>query len=279
MFDALNLLTPHSILSAMSNAANAAQGATQSEVRGQFFTRVAALQPLPSLHRPGETGARPRCDLDEPLVQRTASYVMRESTKSGCSAVPCEKDAILRLYDEARAVLAGFHPDIVPSIDLLVHTFLFVGLSTPSYGGASFAELPGLVWIRPDPHWTPESLAESMLHEGVHQAVFLLDMAFGLFEEAAFAEDERFPSAVRAIYPSGQEPLRTFWATYHAACVARWLIAFFEHVGADERAAAFRTALSASLPLLQARTHLLTVPGRMLLASVADELQLPSGRG
>jgi hypothetical protein len=160
--------------------------------------------------------------------------------------------------------LRDWDAEVSETVCTLVPMVLAVDLASGRAGGASLSDLPAVVWIRPGGSWRAEDAAESLLHEAVHQSLFLHDAVYGIFEEQAFVDPPKVPSAVRSIYPSNQEPIRTFWAAFHALFVAQWLEVWFR-----ERkpllAKQFERAIAVSRPHLMGHAELLTPLGRWLL--------------
>lgn len=168
------------------------------------------------------------------------------------------------LVREGLQMLRDWDALVTETVCTLLPVVLAVDLASRRAGGASLSNLPAVVWIRPGDHWQAEDAAESLLHEAVHQSLFLQDMVYGIFEEKAFVDPPKVPSAVRSIYPSNQEPIRTFWAAFHALCVAEWLLVWFRE-RKPSLAEQFNKAIAMSRPHLMAHAHLLTPLGRRLL--------------
>lgn len=243
--------------------------------RRAWFSWWAPKQSVPTLFQPESPRPLLRWRFDDPLLRSTAiAFATRCHSGAVLPLVEPQADLAQGLFEEATNVLRTWRADVATAFEVLVHTLLLAGAPSGSYGGASLADPPGVVWVRPDPAWRPEDLAECLLHETVHQAVFLHDLAHGLLTDHAFDESRRVPSAVRSVYPSGQEPLRAFWAAYHAALVAAALIPFLSAVRKHERSAQFRRALSASLPSLL-DSDMVTLAGLSLLREAVEPALSP----
>jgi hypothetical protein len=158
------------------------------------------------------------------------------------------------------------------SVQILLHTICLSSVRSGEVGGASFLNLPGLVWMRPGINWSPDVYGESLFHELIHQAVNLYDGVIGLISDLGYREQVELPSAIRRIYPSGQKGLRPFWGAFHAALVAWWLVSFFKEVDNDEKAEIFSVSLHESLPALLTKPKLLTQLGSELLTEMMDRL-------
>lgn len=168
------------------------------------------------------------------------------------------------LIDAGMALLQAWRPEVAASVRLLLHTVLVIDTDLGSCGGASNPMLLGMAWLRPGGRWGPEQVAESLLHEAVHQALFIDDAVEGIFSDAAIDSAPEVLSAVRTVYPSSQEPIRTFWAAYHAACVAMWLARWSAHRALPLQQP-LQDALRRAIPPLQQHRHLLLPRGQALL--------------
>jgi len=257
------------ILAAMARIGKATVDGRSRSIREGYYRTLGNLQPVPSLFVPSNGGIRIVTRVREPAVAEVLAHFTAGVQGQG-QLLACEGDAQFeKKVAEAYGILAGLSANIPLALDLLVHTVLFFRHDKPSYGGASLADVPGVVWIRPDPEWGASEFAECVLHEAVHQSVFLFDLALVFLRDAAYHDSARVPSAVRSIYPSGQEPLRLYWAAFHAAIVAWWLDAYFTYLGQHRRAWQFREALQNSLPFLWEREDFLTAHGRAVLDALA----------
>lgn len=176
---------------------------------------------------------------------------------------------LLILHREALALLDGERPNFAAAFHQLVSFVIYDTSGHGALGGASFGQCISVIFVRPGRYWRAEDLAECLLHESVHQAMFLADLWPGLFTDAAFETELRLPSAVRTIYPSKQDRLRPFIPSVHAAVVAAELIQFFERRGRTEKADAFRVALHSSVPALLEHKELFTDAGCALLRAAA----------
>jgi HEXXH motif-containing protein len=161
--------------------------------------------------------------------------------------------------DAGFALLEEHDPDRAAVARLLVATL--VVLRRPGLFSASAISALGAVAVNPAPEWEAIDFAETLLHESVHQAVFLDEMVntlYGVDPKRLAADDALVLSAVR-------RTARPYDAALHAACVAvevLWL-----HAGRDdaERVAQWSTGLTDSVAQLTERRHLLSAHGNEVL--------------
>ncbi|WP_461481385.1 aKG-HExxH-type peptide beta-hydroxylase [Porticoccus sp.] len=249
----------------MRNGAGLCSTATPHTVRCAWFRQ---LLKLGAFNLPAEAYATNPVVLSDPgnaLCQTLLQSFTQQAPPAYRSVTTAHAQSLVR---RAFDLIALWRPGIAETVSTLCYFIVVVDVESGHCGGASQSDHPGVIWLRPGSHWGVEEVAESLLHETVHQALFLEDAVFGLFEEAAFDNPPSLPSAVRSVYPSNQEPIRTFWASYHALCVARWLSAWFTQRN-PMLAAQFQTAVSLSHPHLWQHQHLLTRRGQALLSNEA----------
>jgi hypothetical protein len=168
--------------------------------------------------------------------------------------------------DHALHEIDQWNPYAGRALRMLVHTVVAIEVDKTRAGGSSHSDAIGVVCMRTDSNWSVSDCAECLLHEAVHQALFMEDAVVGIFTEMAFVDPPMLPSAVRTIYPSNQEPFREFWAALHAFCVGCWLKTWFED-RRPSRAMAFEHALSDSQKYLRLYPQLLTARGRALVGA------------
>jgi hypothetical protein len=182
-------------------------------------------------------------------------------------------DARLRdAIGEGIDLLEQVYPQGAESARLLVGSFLFARQA--GSGGASLGDQLGVVWLNPPARWQAVDYAEAILHESVHQALFLHEMVNRVYVagiEQMEQEDSRVVSAVR-------RERRPFDASFHAACVATELRTLYAKLGNAERAEVFAAGLRQTLPELAELRHLLTEVGAAILDQMIAELP-PSRAG
>lgn len=268
MVDAfLSLLDNTYVLQAMAEGAELTEPHPKAAVQNAWFGRMCP----PALSEALDLDAAAPQVLTDPAdaLCRAILPRFRNAESKPEPLCPVEADRARGLVREGLQMLRDWDAPVTETVCTLLPMVLAVDLASGRAGGASLSDLPAVIWIRPGDRWQAEDAAESLLHEAVHQSLFLHDTVYGIFEEQAFLDPPRVPSAVRSIYPSNQEPIRTFWAAFHALCVAEWLAVWFRE-RKPSLAEQFDKAIAVSRPHLVAHAHLLTPLGRRLLGGGHD---------
>jgi hypothetical protein len=263
----IELLQPSHLHSAM----RAVAGATAAAPRTAWFEWWRPRQAGPCLFDASISGATARWQSEDCAVRDSFALFAKRCGMGAFRALPSDvaNDASA-LLGSAMSMLRTWNAHVGAAVETLVHTVLLAAAPSSGYGGASLSDMPGVIWIRPDPTWRADQMAECLLHETVHQAVFLFDLALGLLADAAYDNEIRVPSAVRAIYPSQQEPMRAIWAAYHAVLVACAPIPFLRRVERHQEAAAFERALEMAVPWLLEPGAPVSEIGRAVLATATE---------
>lgn len=156
---------------------------------------------------------------------------------------------LLQQYDRETANIVG---DLIAQI---------IVVSAEGYCGGSFWHILGAIWMSPSSNWNATDYAENLLHETVHQAMFLEDMVNGLFAESP----AELACASAQITSSIRGTKRPYDYSFHAATVSVALIDFHERVGVQSRAAELCQPTLATLAELAERKHLLSPRGAQIL--------------
>jgi len=91
----------------------------------------------------------------------------------------------------------------------------------PGYTGGSASSWPGFVWLAPRASWTGRDCGEHILHEFVHQVLFLEDMVRTLFR---WDTSSSTPPAARLALSAIRGLPRRYDQSYHSAFVASGII-------------------------------------------------------
>jgi hypothetical protein len=181
-------------------------------------------------------------------------HVFSETSAIAATNLVAEGFDLLAQADRAGADAASF----LISCFILAHK--------PGCGGASLGNQLGVVWLNPPSTWVVLDYADAILHETVHQALFLEEMVRRVYvhPQDVMAQDENLVvSAIR-------QELRPFDASLHAACVAAELSAFYAAAGIKDRADSLAAGVSLTVPGLAGRAELLTDLGRRILTELEN---------
>ena len=80
---------------------------------------------------------------------------------------------------EALSLLEELDAAVARSLKTIVGALIFARRA--HFGGGSVSHLIGTIWLGPAPTWTPSDYAENLLHEYVHQCLFLDEMVNTIF--------------------------------------------------------------------------------------------------
>lgn len=135
----------------------------------------------------------------------------------------------------------------------------------PGYDGGSISSRIGLIWISPKPNWTPNDWAELLVHEFIHNVLFLEDMARRLF----LAGTERLSAPDVASLSAIRRTVRGYDKSYHSAFVAYGLINFHLRLGNNARAKALLDPLTICVENLIIKSALVSDNGFSHLKELA----------
>ncbi|MGB7923479.1 MAG: HEXXH motif-containing putative peptide modification protein [Pyrinomonadaceae bacterium] len=101
----------------------------------------------------------------------------------------------------------------------------------PDRAGGTVSCCIGLIWLSPSQKWNVQYYAEMLVHEFVHNSVFLEDMVHGVMPNPTLLEHEK-ALTISVI----RKTRRPYDKALHSACVAAALMYFYHRLG-DESAA------------------------------------------
>jgi len=150
-------------------------------------------------------------------------------------------------------------PPLAAGLGALLAEIVVVGKR--GTGACSSSAAVGALFLSPRAAWPPSKYAEILVHEFVHQALFLEECVNGMFVPSADfdAPESLVVSAVRKV-PRGYDK------SFHAAWVAYLQRRLYQRLGiADPKPPG---ELSQTLQGLHSRRHLLTANGQAILAQL-----------
>jgi len=165
---------------------------------------------------------------------------------------------------EAEDMLSDYNPTARRNVDDLVGEIIV--LNKDGYVSGSSSHILGVIWISVNRGWHVSDWAEVLLHESVHQSMFLTEMVRGIFrythEELASKEMLTMSSILKVPRP--------YDIAFHAATVSATLVDFHEWAGHMDRARQLCDPLIVTLTELNDKRKSLTAAGELILDGMMD---------
>lgn len=212
--------------------------------RSSFFDIVKGLQKLPFHRSPIKDRVHQIEWNNEKLTEFLEKYKVLSKKeidgKRHVIASRTQRTKLVREYEKALDRLVEVDDHFFRLVSTTVQTIGIFDLEEQDGGSVSSAI--GFFYLSPKPSWTTDYFAEVMVHETIHNSLFLFDMVYNLFPDlqALLLPEAHVTSAIRC-------EKRPFDKSFHAACVAAGLIAFNQKAGNRNRANALTEALKPSL--------------------------------
>jgi hypothetical protein len=135
--------------------------------------------------------------------------------------------------------------------------------------GGTMSSAVGLIWLNPRVEWGPRRTGENIVHEWIHNMLFLADMVSPLFAVDYVGLSAESAHATSAIL----HRKRPFDRCYHSAAVAAGLIFFHTISGDPQKADALIEPTIKTVRELQDKPELMTPSGADLMQDVARFLE------
>jgi HEXXH motif-containing protein len=262
----MTVLAPTEVASDIEALATFTRTGRSDDLVSMYGQSLNAVQRYPIRFARNQTSPTLSFDLADARTSAIVDSLMRAEDMAGApdiSEIPgierkhVESGVVagLALLRDASAEAAQVVRDLVAEI---------VVVDSHGLAGGSFWQTLGMIWISPVPRWTASQYAETLLHEGTHQAMFLHDMVNGLFA----GSEERLASAEALITSPIRKVPRPYDASFHAAVVSATLIDYFESTGDLATARAMLGPLLQSLTELSDRNAFLSDAGQIILDRV-----------
>ncbi|EKO3807215.1 hypothetical protein NTE05_004471 [Vibrio harveyi] len=178
-----------------------------------------------------------------------------------------ETDAteLTKEFWKAMQLIDHFMPKTSASIKKMIFTYLFA--KRDGYEGGSVSSRIGMIWLNPTTKWSTYLWAENIVHEFIHNALFLEDMIHQVFPLAADVMEEDNAICLSAI----RKTRRGYDKSFHSAFVSLGIINFYRAIGAPERAERFVVPLIHCVEELTAKEDVLSLHGRALLMELSEK--------
>ena len=240
--------------------------------RATYFDCLNQIQKYKLLYHKERQAPYLDFDLSNPHTHSVLESLLRsrefEDEGSVDPVMRDDQDAIIDRLGSAQRLLRNYCPLAADLVKILIAWLIFV--RKDGYAGGSFWHILGAVWMSPTKAWEIRDYAENLLHETVHQAMFLDDMVHGLFS----ASPEDLAADTALVTSSIRGAKRPYDYSFHAATVSVALIDFYEYLGMPDRAVQFCRPLLQTLAELETKRHLLSAHGietlSRMIALVSD---------
>lgn len=213
-----------------------------------------------------------RFDVENPVALENLRLLFDGRMPANTTNLSCggDEERIVRHIREAEDLLEAYDASAASVLRLLIASILVARLDADDVLGSSHGSLLGPIWINPQDGWTGADYAEMILHEGVHQSLFLDEMVNTLFERRP-GEMEDEGSLV--LSPSFGRP-RAYDLAFHSSVVVTALADFYATLSLPRppRIEANLARLPVSLSGLRKRCDLLTGHGLALLGVLEAEV-------
>jgi len=163
----------------------------------------------------------------------------------------------------AMSTLAAIDPGIHRSVTMLIGSFLFARLR--HFGGGSNSSVIGCVWLNPSPDWSAIDWLENILHEYVHQCLFMEDMRHGLF----VGDGELLAQEGALVRSALLEKPRPYDRAFHSSFVSFVLMQLDLLMKKPERVTQHVEPLRTTLGQLLDKSRYLSPHGILVLQSLA----------
>ena len=136
-----------------------------------------------------------------------------------------ERERIEASVTEALSVLEEVDAAVSRSMKTIVGALIFARRA--HFGGGSVSHLIGTIWLGPSPKWPSLDYAENLLHEYVHQCLFLDEMVNTIFSATVprMAEEDALVTSTILRRRRGYDK------AFHSAFVAAVIMQLYRRLG------------------------------------------------
>jgi hypothetical protein len=267
LFDASSILANQRVVVAYAAAAAHQDDSLQHDSL-DFFAAIARLQGRAAAR---EQGATPHVtfDLDRPDAQLLVQTIDASGELAPSSPVtPIDSSARGEIAATLRAgaqLIARARPAVGDAIGLA--TSIIVAARVSALSSGSDPRVVGAFWLSPTLEWTAGDFAAALVHETVHQLLFVEDMVHGLFVPDA-AELRKPDLLVTSPIRGTRRPLDV---SFHAAIVSSTLLDLAVNCGIGNCDPAAPHRLQRTIDELHSRRMHLTTRGGALLDAISAQ--------
>ncbi|MGI2225414.1 aKG-HExxH-type peptide beta-hydroxylase [Shewanella frigidimarina] len=168
-------------------------------------------------------------------------------------------------FYKTKDLIKKYLPQTSESIDKLIFSYLFA--KRGGYEGGSVSSRIGMIWLGPTETWSTYLWAENIVHEFIHNALFLEDMVHQVFPYGSDVMVEEEALCISAI----RKTRRGYDKSFHSAFVSLGLINFYQAISKQERSEKFIVPLIHCVEDLTKNERLLSAHGRTLLSELTEK--------
>jgi len=169
-------------------------------------------------------------------------------------------------YYNALRRFEEYFPETFVAFKELIAFIIFAKRS--GYGGGTVSNRIGLIWLAPENYWSEDDWLENLVHEFIHNVLFLEDMVHTVFTAGGDRLSEEDALAISAI----RQVKRGYDKSYHSAFVSFGIIEHYLQLGKKEKALTFLDPLTICVDDLVKNTNFITEHGKQLLFELAKQI-------
>jgi hypothetical protein len=169
--------------------------------------------------------------------------------------------------EEALAEIARLDPELHRNLNTIVAGFVFA--RRPKLEGGSISALTGPIWLDPKDEWTIDTYVENMVHEYVHQCLFLDEMVNTVFAKFSIEEMSTPEALVTSTILKRRRP---YDKSYHSAFVAFVIAQFYVVRGLEAKAREYLEATRSTADELLERSEFATANGLANLTELSENV-------
>jgi len=171
-----------------------------------------------------------------------------------------EREEVAKNIQKAQTLIKSLDPYLYQLITELIGSVAVYHI--PNRDGGTVSCCLGLIWLSPTPEWKIEYYTEMLVHEFVHNSIFLDDMVNGIMPNIDLLdrEDTLVTSAIR-------KTLRGYDKSFHSACVASSLMYYYHLLDNNNQAESYANPILKTLDELEQRDTELQRKGHTILTN------------
>lgn len=170
-----------------------------------------------------------------------------------------EVDQIIMKTKDALDFVKKNFPSIRAGIDIIIGSFLYAKLR--GFQGGSISDIIGAVWLGPSLEWSVIDYAERIVHEYVHQCLFLDEMVNTIFSKSV----PRMAMTDGLVVSSILKHKRGYDKSFHSAFVATILLYFYHKLKILPKVDTSPNSILLTIRDLKAKSYFLTSHGKKIL--------------